>query len=189
MVEVVRFVRCKVCGYIMAVGKVKDVCPACGVPKKAFEPYESKVSETRKKILDLHIHPMIVLFPQGFIPALLLLAILTASFGDPWQGYFLIAMKILGVALPFVIVGAMGAGMLDGKIRYKSFTTPMLRQKIMIGGTALILSIVLAVGVFVIDAGSLQIIWTIVLSLLLLGCSIPLGRIGAKLTCPVRVGK
>ena len=189
MVQLVRFVRCKVCGYIIAVGKVEDVCPACGVPKKAFESYESKVSEKRMKILDLHIHPMIVHFPQGFIPAILLLAILTAVFNDPFHGYFLIALQIFGVALPFVIVAAMGAGMLDGLIRYKSFTTPMLKQKIMVGGTALILSIILAVSVFLLDASSLEILWSIVLSLLLLVCSVVLGRIGGKLTCPVRVGK
>ncbi|MHA2357294.1 MAG: rubredoxin-like domain-containing protein [Candidatus Heimdallarchaeaceae archaeon] len=185
----VQFVRCKVCGYIIAESKVKDVCPACGVPKKAFEPYESKVSEKRMKILDLNIHPMLVHFPQGFVPAILLLTILTAAFNDPYHGYFLVTLQIFGIALPFVIVAAMGAGMLDGVIRYKSFTTPMLKQKLMLGGTALILSILLTISVFLIDATSLEILWSIVLSLLLLGCSILLGLIGGKLTCQVRVGK
>ena len=32
-------IRCKACGYVTREGKIKDVCPACGVPAKMFEPY------------------------------------------------------------------------------------------------------------------------------------------------------
>ena len=29
-----KMVRCKSCGYLMPEGKLKDKCPACGVPAK-----------------------------------------------------------------------------------------------------------------------------------------------------------
>ena len=185
----VQFVRCKVCGYIIKESKLGDLCPACGVKKSAFEPYEPKISEKRMKILEFHIHPILVHFPQGFVPAVLLLSVLVAIFNEPFQTYFLLALKIFSVALPFVIVAAMAAGILDGKIRFKSITTPMLKQKIMVGSTALILSILLPVSAFLIDAASLEILWSIVLSVLLLGCSVFLGYVGGRLTCSVRVGK
>lgn len=187
--NMVQFVRCKVCGYIIKESKLGDLCPACGVKKTAFEPYELTISEKRMKILELHIHPIIVHFPQGFIPAILLLSILVAIFNDPFQNYFLIALKIFSISLPFVITASAAAGILDGKIRFKSITTPMLKQKIMIGSTALILSVLLTVSAFLINVSSLEILWTIALGLLLLGCSVFLGYIGGRLTCSVRVGK
>lgn len=185
----VQFVRCKVCGYVIKESKLGDLCPACGVKKTAFEPYKPTISEKRMKILEFHIHPILVHFPQGFVPAVLGLSILVAILNEPIQTYFLMALKIFSVALPFVLVAAMGAGILDGKIRFKSITTPMLKQKIMVGSTALILSILLAVSAFLIRVNSLEILWSIALSVLLLGCSVFLGYVGGRLTCSVKVGK
>ncbi|NPD89756.1 MAG: hypothetical protein HGN29_13675 [Asgard group archaeon] len=185
----VQFVKCKVCGYVIKESKLGDLCPACGVKKSAFEPYEPTISEKRMKILEFHIHPILVHFPQGFIPFILGISILVAILNEPIQTYFLMALRILSVALPFVLVAALSAGILDGKIRFKSITTPMLKQKIMVGSTAIILSILLAVSAFLIDSNSLEILWSITLSLILLGCSVFLGYVGGHLTCSVRVGK
>ena len=44
--------------------KVGEICPACGVPAKMFEPYDDKVSEARRRMIDLHIHPVIVHSPR-----------------------------------------------------------------------------------------------------------------------------
>jgi uncharacterized membrane protein/rubredoxin len=185
----VQFVRCKVCGYVIKESKLGDLCPACGVKKTAFEPYEPTISEKRMKILEFHIHPILVHFPQGLIPFILGISILVPIIRLPTQLYFIMALKILSVSLPFVVVAAMGAGILDGKIRFKSITTPMLKQKIMVGSTAIILSVLLAVSVFLTDANSLETLWSIALSVLLLGCSVYLGYVGGRLTCSVRVGK
>ncbi len=62
-----KYVRCKVCGYIMVESDLKDRCPACGLPKTVFEPYVSNISSRRKFIIDQHIHPIVVHFPQVFV--------------------------------------------------------------------------------------------------------------------------
>ena len=38
-------VRCRACGFIMEEEKLGDVCPACGIPRKAFEPYKETMSK------------------------------------------------------------------------------------------------------------------------------------------------
>ena len=67
-------IRCKACGFVTDQGKIKDVCPACGVPAKMFEPYTHPVSLKRRRILDLHTHPVMVHFPQAFALTLFLLS-------------------------------------------------------------------------------------------------------------------
>jgi len=66
--------RCKACGYVTDQGNIKDVCPACGVPAKMFEPYNHPVSLKRRRILDLHTHPVMVHFPQAFALTLFILS-------------------------------------------------------------------------------------------------------------------
>ena len=70
-------VKCKSCGYVMEAGKLHDSCPACGVPAKMFEPFTDPVSSKRRSILALHIHPVLVHFPQAF--AFFLFALSAAS--------------------------------------------------------------------------------------------------------------
>jgi len=38
---------CKACGYKIRSKNLKDVCPACGVNKKFFEPFSDNVSQVR----------------------------------------------------------------------------------------------------------------------------------------------
>ena len=48
-------VRCRPCGYVMEKDKLGDVCPACGLPHKVFEPYREKVSLNRLFVLNLDL--------------------------------------------------------------------------------------------------------------------------------------
>ncbi|MCI0523539.1 MAG: hypothetical protein L0Y37_07800, partial [Bacteroidales bacterium] len=60
-------VRCKPCGYVMEAGKLKDVCPACGMPAKAFEPYRERVALNRLFVLSLDMHPIAIHLSQTFV--------------------------------------------------------------------------------------------------------------------------
>ena len=55
-------IRCKACGYVTCEGKIKDVCPACGVPAKMFEPYTDPVSEKRRRFLASIFIPLLCIF-------------------------------------------------------------------------------------------------------------------------------
>ena len=53
------------------------------VPGKMFEPYTDKISEQRKKILDRHIHPIMVHAPQAFAFFLLFFSMVVLLINQP----------------------------------------------------------------------------------------------------------
>ncbi len=131
---------CKACGYVMEQRTLKDKCPACGVPSKMFVPYTERISPPRNRVLQLDLHPILVHFTQAFsltLPALCLIAwaFLPAQ-PNPVTG----AIGVLSVALPFVVLLTFLAGMLDGKIRFRRLTTPLLQTKLVWGALLFVLS-------------------------------------------------
>jgi hypothetical protein len=177
-----KYVRCKVCGFIMEEGKLHDKCPACGVLAKMFEPYVEKMSEKRKSILDLHIHPIIVHMPQA-LAFFLLLSFLTLIFlPENLKESFTLTLKIISICLPVSLIGAILSGLLDGKIRFKKVTTPILINKIITGNIFFILSLIISLATIIFNASQLlNNIILIVLSIACFLCSWILGSLGASL--------
>jgi len=176
------FVRCKACGYITVANAVRDVCPACGVPAKMFEPYTQPVSVKRRRILDLHVHPVMVHFPQAFALTLLLLGCLALFAPEAIKVKTDAVMQVLSVLLPFFAAGAVATGLLDGKLRFRKVTTPMLKKKILLSLIFFVISVILAAGAasgghLIIPAPLFYIILTFAASL----CGALLGLIGGKL--------
>jgi hypothetical protein len=175
-----KLVRCKACGYIIEESRLGDVCPACGVGRKAFEEYVEKTAEKRMKLLHLDLHPIIVHFPQSFAILMLILLAIIIFFTNTFQMMAISALPLIGLSLPIVAVFALLSGMLDGKLRFKKITTPLLRQKILAG------SIFIGSSVGIAVASSLELNSTIsvvlvVLTLICIGCSAILGKIGSTL--------
>jgi hypothetical protein len=129
------YVRCKACGYIMEASKLKDVCPACGVPAKVFEPYKETISEERKRILDFHLHPIVVHLAQGFAPVLVVFAAALAIFSgeSAFRSLLLDATRVLAALLPPAVILAFAAGLFDGNLRFHKVTTPLLVRKMIFG--------------------------------------------------------
>ena len=177
------YVRCKACGYIMETGRLKERCPACGVPAKQFEPYEEKVSEKRKRILDLHIHPVIVHLPQAFSAFLVVLAAVLALLGEgDLRRTFLSCARVLAGVLPLSVVAAFAAGLLDGKIRFRRVTTPILVRKMVTGALFFATSFAAAfLALFTGLDGASGLLPFAVLSLLSLGTASLLGVWGSSL--------
>ncbi len=175
-------IRCKACGYVAVEGKIKDVCPACGVPAKMFEPYTDPVAEKRRRILKLHIHPIIVHFPQSFAFTLFVLAVL--SFVTPPQinkGLYC-TMQVLSSALPFSLILALITGLVDGKTRFRRVTTLFLKKKIIFGLSSLLISILIAAAAFTLPLSSAPVmaLFTL-LTIIAVGFSFALGLIGGEL--------
>ncbi len=126
-------VICKSCGYVMEKGKVRDKCPACGVPSKMFLPHDERISPQRSKLLKLDIHPVMVHFPQAFIATILFLSLAGAVLHGPVEEILGATVRTLGVLLPFAIALSFASGMFDGKIRFRKVTTPLLKRKIALG--------------------------------------------------------
>jgi hypothetical protein len=175
-------IRCKACGYVTKEGNIKDICPACGVPAKMFEAYSDPVSEKRRKILDLHIHPILIHFPQAFAFSLFILAVLSFLVPTDIEKDFVGAIKVIAAFLPLVVLLSFFSGLLDGKTRFRKVTTPLLMNKIIFGLSFFGISVFMAIFALFQPLSQYPslIIFTIV-SLLAVGTSIPLGIIGASL--------
>jgi hypothetical protein len=136
--------RCKACGFVTDQGKIKDICPACGVSAKMFEAYTHPVSLKRQRILELHTHPILVHFPQAFAFTLFLLSVVLQFASARIQGDLTSTIQVLSFLLPFFVIGAMATGFMDGKLRFRKVTTPLLKKKIILGLVFFITSIVMA---------------------------------------------
>jgi rubredoxin len=183
-------IRCKACGFIADEDSIKDVCPACGVPKTAFEPYEDRVAVNRRRWIERHIHPILVHFPQGITLLILGTIILAYPLGGILDDTELLMQtpRYLAVLLPFAVVAGFVSGVVDGKIRFKSVTTPYLKIKTI---TAILFLVVSSTLAFVAWNGvnGDNLIVVIVLNVITIICSVVLGKIGGELTCSAMGGK
>lgn len=170
-------VRCKPCGYVMEAGKLKDVCPACGMPAKAFEPYRERVALNRLFVLSLDMHPIAIHLSQTFvflIPALILFTRFVPGFQyEMFSNVLLFSIY----AFPLTLIASILTGISDGLFRFKTLTPPLLRLKIIYSS----IIIVLAVTMFFIAKDGNYGIVTILLSLGCLFCAVRLGLLGKHL--------
>jgi hypothetical protein len=170
-------VRCRPCGYILEADKLGDVCPACGMPRKVFEPYRERVSLNRLKLLNFDFHPIVIHLSQSLvivIPLLVITRILFSNFQPEIIGNVLTFSVFV---FPFTLFLAIITGIIDGLTRFKTLSTPLLRVKIIFS----ILIFSLSVAIFFIAPRNEYYLLTLLLSILSLGAGIRLGLWGKKL--------
>lgn len=182
-------VRCRPCGYVMEADKLGDVCPACGMPRKVFEPYRERVSRNRLTILNLDLHPIAIHFSQTFVGAIPLLFLFTALFPGFYQEELMIVNKVMIVTLPLTMIIGMLTGMTDGFTRFKTFNTPMLLKKIILSIIITVLSGVASAIVIINGLTSKNTIIVVLLILACLGCAVKLGLMGKRLLNVILPGK
>lgn len=170
-------VRCKPCGYVMEAGKLKDVCPACGMPAKAFEPYRERVALNRLFVLSLDLHPIAIHLSQTFVFLIPGLIIFTKLFPDIQNELFTHVITFSIYAFPLTLISAILTGILDGLFRFKTLTPPLLRLKIIFSS----IIIVLASTMFFVAKGGNYGAVTLLLSLGCLFCAVRLGLLGKHL--------
>ncbi len=170
-------VRCRPCGFVIEADKLGDVCPACGMPRKVFEPYRERVSRNRLVLLNFDLHPIAIHLSQALVIVIPVLAIVTNLFKQ-FQPEVLKNVLIFSVfVFPFTLVLAIITGVIDGLTRFKTLATPILRVKIIF--SLIILS--LSVAIFFIAPVERLFPLTILLSILALGAGFQLGLWGKKL--------
>lgn len=174
---------CGVCGYIINQEYKGDVCPACGAAKTAFQPYVDRMSPQRRKILDLHMHNMLVHFPQAFSLLMLFLIVVSLFLKDSSKFDFMTTFKILSFFLPLSVLVSIISGVIDGKNRFKRITTPILKKKIAVATLFFIFSIgvVLLVNVSHLAPGLLLKLLIVLTGICAL-CSLFLGYNGGRLS-------
>ena len=170
-------VRCRPCGYVIEADKLGDVCPACGMPRKVFEPYRERVSRNRLMLLNFDLHPIAIHLSQTMVIAIPAITIIMKLFPG-FQTDILRNVLVFAVFLfPFTLLLAIGTGIVDGLTRFKTLATPLLRIKIIFSIIILLLSIAL----FLVARDQNYNYLTIILSLLSLAAGIRLGLWGKKL--------
>lgn len=181
--------RCKACGYIIREDKLKDVCPACGVPHTSFEQWKDNVSVRRRFMLDLNLHPIALHFPQA-CSLLLPLFILADQFLPLPRGIELNqAVRVLGILVFPSALGAFIAGLFDGHARFKKVTTPALINKIVIGLVFLGCAFALSFTAFMNYTVEPVRLTLLVLSLVCITSQVTLAQIGKRLMCVYLPGK
>ena len=128
-----QMVICKSCGYIMAQSKLGETCPACGVKAQMFIPHDERISDKRKLLLALDLHPILVHFTQAYTATILALSLLALLVKPGWLERIMTVVIVLGYAVPFTVVAAFAAGLYDGKIRFRKVKTPLLVKKMVLG--------------------------------------------------------
>jgi hypothetical protein len=170
-------VRCRPCGFVMEADQLGDRCPACGLPRKVFEPYRERVSRNRLILLNLDLHPIAIHLSQALVILIPLLAVVTNLFND-FHPEILKSVLIFSVfVFPFTLILAIITGVIDGLTRFKTLATPLLRVKIIFSLIILSLSIVL----FFVAPHENNYLITIALSILCLAAGVQLGLWGKKL--------
>lgn len=170
-------VRCRACGYVMEAGKVKDVCPACGISSKVFEPYREKVALNRLFVLSLDLHPITIHLSQTFvilIPLLLLVTRLLPGFNNELLSSVLIFAIYV---FPFTLIAATCTGMIDGLYRFKMLSPPMLKLKIFFSTSIIVLSVLLYFSM----KNQWPFFFSLLLSIACLFFAFRLGLLGKKL--------
>jgi hypothetical protein len=161
----------------MEADKLGDVCPACGLPRKVFEPYRERVSRNRLIVLNFDLHPIVIHLSQALVIAIPILTIIRSLF-PAFQSEILKSVLIFSIfVFPFTLVFAIITGVIDGLTRFKTLATPLLRVKIIFSFIILALSI----GLFFVAPREDYNTITIILSILSLGAGVQLGLWGKKL--------
>ena len=174
------YLRCKACGFIMDKDGAPDICPACGISKKVFEDYKYNISQKRKLIMDINIHPIMLHLPQaitGLIPFFGFLSLVTDA---GWGIKFLYAVEVVTYLLPLSVLAATLTGMFDGHNRFKKLNTPALKKKMILASVLMVLTIVMPCIVY--SIGIKDALFPLIgLSFLTLANEAMLSKIGIRL--------
>lgn len=170
-------VRCRPCGFVMEADKLGDVCPACGMPRKVFEPYREKVSLNRLRLLNLDLHPIAIHLSQALVITIPVFIALVSLFPG-FQPEIIKNVLVFAVfVFPFTLLLAIITGIIDGLTRFKSLKTPILRIKILFS----IFIVLVAFLMMRVGPAENYGLWTFILSLFCLAAGIRLGLWGKKL--------
>ena len=186
-----KLVRCKVCGYVMPEGKLKDKCPACGVAAKAFEPYEDPLSEERRRALALDLHPIAVHFPTAFVVSLIVIFIVGLLFIGRAAELFLCAGRLMALFLPLVVIAAFLLGVKDGRVRFRSVgRSEILKKKVLFGLLYFLFALALPLVVWLwgVD-GTAPLAVALALSVAGLACNVVLSLLGTAVLTAAMIGK
>lgn len=174
--------RCKSCGYVVEAGRVGEVCPACGVPRKMMEPWKDPLSPRRRFLLGLDLHPIVDHFSVSFATCAFVIAVFVLLFPGFFGQSAADVMRVFVGVLPLAVIASYVSGLYDGRLRFRRTSTPVLRTKKVLGILFFAFAAAAAILTFAFDPFA---IWVragnVVLEAAGVGCAFVLGRTGKDL--------
>lgn len=170
-------VRCRPCGFVIEADKLGDKCPACGLPRKVFEPYRERVSANRKTVLNLDLHPIAIHLSQSLVILIPVLILSTTYYPNFFYDILKPVLIFSVFIFPFTLILSFLSGMVDGLVRFKTLKTPFLISKIIYSSIILISAFTL----FTIAPDENYGIKSLLLSIICLIVGVRLGLLGKKL--------
>lgn len=175
------YVVCKACGYVMKKNRLKDKCPACGVPAKMFQPFDDKLKPRRRFLINLDAHPIAVHLPLAFTVTVFFLLIAALFFRGEPRDYLEKTIAVLTYCLPFVTLAGIAAGLFDAKIRFRKLSTEILIKKIAYSLAFFILTVTAFIIVLINPLDTVTISILIIVFLGIFACGVILGLLGKGL--------
>ncbi|KPA18300.1 flavin reductase [Candidatus Magnetomorum sp. HK-1] len=201
--------RCNVCAYIHKGPEPPDTCPVCGADKTKFERVGSETSTSSSKaasqrenmrsdreqtmitkvydficenVINHHLHPISVHFPNGIIPVAVLFVLMSAVFGSANVALAAFYNTVfVTLAMPIVLF----TGYVEWQRRYGGTFTNLFITKIICGIVVLAMAILLTLwGIFdeSVTQNNAVISWLyIFFYLVMLGAAGVAGHLGGKL--------
>jgi hypothetical protein len=161
-----------------------EVCPACGFKRSVFAPDTERLSPMRRRIIEAHVHPIIVHFPQAFSFFLIFLSAVALFSKNDIHDHIILVTRYLALALPFTVLGAFISGLFDAKIRLKKIITPILYAKIIAGSIFFIASVTAGYFAVILKEFHQSLFFAMSgLFILAFVCSVIVGKLGALLVC------
>lgn len=178
--------ECKVCGYIHEGDEPPEVCPVCGADRRQFVLLQDELPAKARHATRLphglpsaalHLHPILVHFPNGLMPTVWLflgLYLLTGRTSFEEGAFWLVVVVFATTPL------ALATGIYNWKKCYAGQHAPIFTQKIILTVALLLLG-----GVALLLRTSLPGVWSQPIYYLCLAgmlvCVILLGYLGGKL--------
>ena len=162
---------------------MQQVCPACGAPVSNFEGYVYEIGDKRLSNLKMHLHPMLVHFPQSISILSFLIIVIAFLMKRGTNSVWILIEKIISLLLPFSIIAAMASGVFDAKARLKNMNGAIQKQKIQTGTLFLVVSSISAILINYEVIAAFGIVAILLLGILGIICSVILGRKGESMLC------
>lgn len=170
--------RCQTCGYVIAEGKLKDACPACGALRKAFGPWTDPLGVRRRALLDLGLHPMVIHFTVAFAASAFALSLFALAVPRFLAGLATDVFVVMTALLPLATLAGGAAGVIDARIRFRRATTPLAVRKMAMGGSVFLETLAAAVLLFTVGLDPL---WVRIVIAALLGLAVGAVALLAKI--------
>jgi uncharacterized membrane protein len=154
-----------------------------------MEAWKDPVSEKRRFALGFDAHPILDHFSVSFVTCAFVLSLFVLIFPTVIADAMTLVLQVFAGVLPLAVIASFVSGLVDGKVRFRRTSTPLLRRKQLMGAVFFVAAAAAAIVSIVVGSGAL---WARLVDVVALGVgfvmAVLLGRIGKGLLTAIFPG-